>query len=354
MNTAEQFTRRTLPLGLLCGALVAGTGCSQSSDGPLERVRELQARNQYEDTLDDLRTLMDEDPTDLEVNYLFGEALMHTGEPSLAIWPLRRAVESSEYAFEAGMLLAQATLDSRTPEDAIGAVDIALAAQPDNVEALALRAHANFKAARHADALADIERAVELDPDNLAILVPRVLVLLEFERVDEAEAALDAGRHAVETVEDQLGEEIQARLCLTNASFAVENGDQKSAEVMYADCLDAYPTQQLVVLQVVDFYDAIGQQERATVLLRRAFEETGATHFGYALSRRVRRLGDEEQSIPPPVRETRETIGWAGGTTGAAWKTLGPAEPDLGWLLYTRRTAARRIGFRRFQRFRSS
>ncbi|MCH8889896.1 MAG: hypothetical protein IH827_02270 [Myxococcales bacterium] len=302
MNTAEQFTRRMLPLGLLCGALVAGTGCPQSSDDPLERVRELHARNQYEEALDDLRTLMDEDPTDLEVNYLFGKALMHTGEPSLAIWPLRRAVKSSEYAFDAGMLLAQATLDSRTPEDAIGAVDIALAAQPDNVEALALRAHANLKAARHADALADVERAVELDPDNLAILVPRVLVLLEFERVDEAEAALDAG-HTVETAEDQVGEEIQARLCLTNAAFAFENGDHKSAEVMYADCLDAYPTYQLVVLQVVDFYDAIGQQERATALLRRTFEQTRATHFGYALSRRVRRLGDEEQSIPPPIRE---------------------------------------------------
>ena len=303
MNTAEQFTRRILPLGLLCGALVAGTGCAQSSDDPLDRVRGLHARNQYEETLDDLRALMDEDPTVLEVNYLFGKALMHTGEPSLAIWPLRRAVESSEYAFEAGMLLARATLDSRTPEDAIGAVDIALAAQPDNVEALALRAHANLKAARHADALADVERAVELDPGNLAILVPRVLVLLEFERVDEAEAALDAGRHAVETVEDQVGEETQARLCLTNAAFAFENGDHKSAEVMYADCLDAYPTQQLVVLQVVDFYDAIGQQERATALLRRTFEETRATQFGYALSRRVRRLGDKEQPIPPPIRE---------------------------------------------------
>ncbi len=63
---------------------------------------------------------------------------------------------------------------------------------------------------------------------------------------------------------------------------------------MFADCLDAYPTDPLVVLQAVDFYDAIDQQERATALLRRTFEETRAPHFGYALSRRVRRLGYEE------------------------------------------------------------
>ncbi len=50
-------------------------------------------------------------------------------------------------------------------------------------------------------------------------------------------------------------------------------------------------------------YDAIGQQERATALLRRTFEETRATHFGYALVRRVRQLGDEERLIPRPFGE---------------------------------------------------
>jgi len=303
MNTAVEFTWRAFPVGLLCGILIAGTGCPQLSGDPLDEIRGLHARNRYEESLEELRTLMDEDPTDPEVNYLLGKALVHAGELSLAIWPLRRAVESSEYAFDAGMLLAWAMLDSRTPADAIGAVDIALATDPDNVEALALRAHANLKAARHEAALADVERAIELDSDNPAILVPRVLVLLEFERVDEAEAALNAGEHMVEPTEEQVGEEIQAKLCLTNAAFAVAKGDHKSAEVLYEDCLDAYPTHQLVVLHAVDFFDAIGQQERATALLRRTFEETRATYFGYALARRMGQLGDEERHIPPPFGE---------------------------------------------------
>jgi len=303
MNTAAEFARRTFSLVLLCGILIAGTACPQLSGDPLDEIRRLHAQNRYDESLEDLRTLMDENPTDPEVNYLLGKTLMHAGELSMAIWPLRRAVEFPEYAFDAGMLLARATLGSRTPEVAIGAVDIALTAEPDNVEALALRAHANLKAGRHADALADVERAVELDSDNFAILVPRVLVLLEFARVDEAEAVLGAGMQPAETTEEPVGDEIQAKLCLTNAAFAVANRDPKSAEVMYADCLDAYPTDPLVVLQAVDFYDAIGQQERATDLLRRTFEETGATHFGYALSRRVRQLGDEEQLIAPPIGE---------------------------------------------------
>jgi predicted Zn-dependent protease len=303
MKTAGEHTRWIFSLGLLCGALVIGTGCLQESGDPLDEIRELHTLNRYEESLEALRALMDEDPTDPAVNYLFGKTLMHMGEPSLAIWPLRRAVQSPEYAFDAAMLIAHATLDSRTPEDAIGAADIALASEPDNVEALALRAHANLKAGRYADALLDVERALELDVDDLEILVPRVLVLLEFARADEAEAVLEADGRALETPEEPVGEATQARLCLTNAAFAVENGDPKSAEVMYADCLDAYPANPLVVLQVVDFYDAIDQQERATELLRRAFEETRAVHFGYALSRRVRQRSDEERPIPPAFGE---------------------------------------------------
>ena len=311
MNTAVEWTRRAFSLGLLCGTLVAGTGCPQWSGDSLDEIRGLQARNRYEESLEGLRALMDEDPTDPEVNYLLGKALMHIGELSLAIWPLRRAVESPEYAFDASMLLARATLDSRTPEDAIGAVDVALAAEPDNVEALALRAHANLKAAHHADALADVERAVELDPDNPAIWVPRVLVLLEFERVDEAEAVLDAGEYAVETTEEQTVEETQARLCLTNAGFALDNGDQKNAEVLFSDCLDAYPTDPLVVLAVVDFYDSTDEQERATDLLRQTFEDTRSKEFGHALLQRARRLGDEERHNSPPTA-THEKL--AGGS----------------------------------------
>jgi len=263
MKSAVEWIRRAIPRSLLCGALVVGTGCPQKPSDPLDEIRALHGRNRYEDSLEGLRKLMDEDPTDPEVNYLFAKALMQTGEPSLAIWPLRTSVESPAYAFEAGMMLARATLDSRTPQDAIDAVTRALAAKPDDVEALALRAHANFRAGQHADALNDIERAVELDPNNPAILVPRVLVLLDFGRVDEAEAALDAGRHvATESAEAQLVEKTQARLCLTNAAFAFDRGDRKSAEVMFADCLDAYPTEPIVVDWVVGLYEAIDEKER--------------------------------------------------------------------------------------------
>jgi len=78
MNTAVEFTRRIVPLGLLCGSLLAGIGCPQWSGDLLGKIRGLHAQNRYEESLEDLRTLMDEDPTDPEVNYLLGKTLMYT------------------------------------------------------------------------------------------------------------------------------------------------------------------------------------------------------------------------------------------------------------------------------------
>jgi predicted Zn-dependent protease len=301
MKSAFEWGRRTFTMGLLCGALVFGTACPQGSDDRLDEIRELHARNRYEDSLEGLRALMDVDPTDPEVNYLLAKALMQIGEPSLAIWPLQRVVELPDYAFDAGMMLGWATLDSRTPQDAVDAVDAALVARPDDIEALALRARANLKAGHYEDALTDIERAFELDPDNPAIFVPRVLALLEFDRVDEAESALDASVPVMESGEVLVPEKTQARLCLANAGFALENGDRKSAEVLFSDCLDAYPTDLRVVLAAVDFYDSTGEQERATDLLRQGFEDTQSKEFGHALLQRVRRLGDEERRNSPPT-----------------------------------------------------
>jgi predicted Zn-dependent protease len=272
--------------------VVLGSGCPQLSRTALDEIRALHEQGRYEESIEDLRVLMDADPSDPEVNYLFGGALMHSGDISLAIWSLRKAVESQQYAVDAGRMLAQAMLDSRAAESAIDVLDRVLELEPDNLDALALRAHANLETAHYAEALVDVERAVEIDPDHRGILVPRVLTLLEFERVDEAEAVLAAAEYPPEVAGELERDGVLARLCLANAAMTFESGDRESAEVLYRDCLDAYPSQPRVVLQAVDFYSAIGQPDRATELLRRAFEETRAKTFGYALTRRASRSGD--------------------------------------------------------------
>ena len=60
----------------------------------------------------------------------------------LAVWPLRAASKSPEYAIEARMLLARSMLESRTAPDAIPFIDEMLELEPENIPALVLRIQA--------------------------------------------------------------------------------------------------------------------------------------------------------------------------------------------------------------------
>jgi len=308
---------RAIPPFLLWGLVVVGGGCPQQASDPLIEIRELHEKRHFRESIERLRALVDEDPDRAETNFLLGKALMRTGEPSLAIWSLRRAAESPDYRVEANLMLTRIMLGGRTPSDAIGTIDQVLALEPENVEALVLRVQAYLREGRREDALADIARVVELDPENLPILVPRVLALIELERIDEAEEALETARDKVESTEREVSEEIRGRLCVANALFAFEKGDAESAEAQYTDCLEVYPTNQIVVEHVVRFYDGSDRQELATETLQRAFEESRDSFFRGTLARRMGRLGEPEEQ-ERLMREEAEEQG-----SSAAWFNLG-------------------------------
>jgi tetratricopeptide (TPR) repeat protein len=301
-------------LGALC-ALAAAVSCGESDD-PIGAIRELHANRRYAESLEPLRALLDENPDQPEVNLLLGEALMRTGDSSSAIWPLRRALESPDHVVEAGLLLGQAELASRTPRDVLNAVEPVLEVEPENVEALVIRAQGYLKANRHEEALADIVRVAEIDPGNLNVLVPRVLALIELERIDEAEQALLTAQEILATTDRELGESVRGRLCVANALFAFEKGDQERASELYAECLETYPADRLVITQTVAYFDRLEDPERATETLRQAFERTRDAYFRTALAKRMGRLGDREEQ-ERLLREDAEDR-----STPQAWFTL--------------------------------
>jgi tetratricopeptide (TPR) repeat protein len=317
MKTAAKLLWRAAPLLFFCSVVVATGGCSRLAGDPLEKIRELQAKNQYRESLEKLRVLQEENPNDLETNYLLGKALMRTGDPSLAIWPLRAAVASPEFAVDAGIMLTQAMMQGRTPRDAVSVIEQVVAVEPDNVEALALRAQAYLRVEQHEDALDDIARVVELDPGNLGIIVPRVIALIYLERFEEAEEALEIAKQVVENTEEEVSESLRGRLCVANGMFAFENKEPERAKTLYDGCLETYPANQLVVLETVAFYDRLQRGDEATNLLRKAFEETQSPAFGSALARRMGALGfaDEQERL---MREEAEEQ-----NTATAWFALG-------------------------------
>jgi tetratricopeptide (TPR) repeat protein len=306
--------RQTPLLGALCALAAAVLACGAAD--PVAAVRKLHANNQYAQSLEPLRALLDENPDQPEVNLLLGRALMRTGDSSSAIWPLRRALESPDHVVEAGLLLGQAELASRTPRDVLNAVDHVLQVEPDNVEALVIRAQGNLKAQRYEEALASLERVVEIDPGNLHVLAPRVLALIELERVEEAGQALATAQEVLATTDRELGDNVRGRLCVANALFAFEKGDLELAGGLYEGCLETHPSNRVVIAQCIAYFDRVKDGDRATETLRQAFDRTGDRYFRVSLARRMGRLGNEEEQERLLRLEAEER------STSDAWFTL--------------------------------
>jgi cytochrome c-type biogenesis protein CcmH/NrfG len=122
-------------------ALLLALACAEPAD-PIDEILELHRAGRHAETVERLRVLVDQDPSRPQTNLLLGVALLRTGEAGLAVWPLRKAAESPEYAVNGNLLLARAMLDSRTAPDAIKAVDRVLEIEPEHVNALTLRVQA--------------------------------------------------------------------------------------------------------------------------------------------------------------------------------------------------------------------
>ncbi len=302
---------RMLASGLVALLVLA---CAAGEDR-LEEARELQDQERYAESAAILRQILDEDPSRTEASFLLGVALMRTGEGGLAIWPLRKAAKSPEYAVEAGLLLAQAMLEGRTAPDAIRALDQVLEREPDHVQALALRVQAYLAVGRLDEALLGIDRVLELDPENIAILVPRVSALIATRQIEKAGEALQQARERFDTTEEVVAPEMRARLCIAQGMFSFEKGDREAAETQYAECVEAFPTLRVAVGEAVAFYDRIDQPERATGILERASRESDDPFFRIALARRLGAMGDldEEERIFREEVEAQDTpMAWFG------------------------------------------
>jgi tetratricopeptide (TPR) repeat protein len=306
---------RALVRGVVAIAIALALACGDPAD-PLVEIRALQDAGRYQDTLEPLRRLIDADPGIPEAHHRLGVALLRTGEAGLAVWPLRKASESREYAVEAGLLLVQALLEGRSGPDAVAAADGVLAVEPENVNALALRMQANLVTGELEAGLGDIERVLELDPENVAVLVPRVTTLIALDRIDEAEAALEVARERIEASDEELAGDMQSRLCVAQGLFAFEKGDRDTAEERYAACLAEFENDPLVVAENAAFYDRLGEPDRATGIIQAAFDATQASVFRVALAQRMSALGrqDERERL---LREEAQAQGSA-----SAWFAL--------------------------------
>jgi tetratricopeptide (TPR) repeat protein len=276
------------------GVLALSLGCAEDPEDSLAEIRALQANGRFRETVDRLRALVDEDPDRAETNFLLGRALFRTGEYGLAVWPLRRAKESPEYAADAGLLMAEMTLRTGDAKDALALLDDVVDVEPDRVEGRLRRSWAYLRLQQHEDALADLDHVEVVDPGNVEAVVPRAMALIGLERFDEAAELLE---NAVEQLEDAEQGMLQSRaagLCGAGAALEFESGDPDVAETKFNACFEQYPTEPVLVSSTIDFFDHIGKHDRATEILREAFDAEPVT-FRSPLLERMDAMAEHEE-----------------------------------------------------------
>jgi Flp pilus assembly protein TadD len=263
-SRSSSWVAGLLALALLCGAC-------EASD-PLEAIRTQQAAGDFAGSLDPLRKLLEQNPNDPEANYLYGVGLLYTQEPSLALFPLHKAMDDPAWLIPAGMQIAQAGLLSNDFNEVVNATTRILEKHPEEVQALLFRAQARAHWRQDIEAgLADANRVLELQPDMLEVYEPKILALLALDRKAEAREALAEAGRKLETSE--YPESVKAWHCATTAVFDAEASEPDAAREQFAACLEKYPTDPTVISNSLEFYGAHGEHERALEVLRAAHEK---------------------------------------------------------------------------------
>lgn len=284
-------------------ALSVSTACGTSDS--LEAVRQQQARGGYAESIEPLRDLLAERPQDGELNYLYGRALLATGEVSAASWPLRQAMEDPEWHYPAAMLVVHGALVTNDFNEVVEVTTGLLEKNPDDALALLYRAQANAYWKRDFEAaIADAQRALDLEPERLEAYQPMILALLGLGRHAEAtEQLAEAGRRLKET---DAAAGTLAWHCSTSAVFADEGGDPKRARELWEKCLKEYPADPTVVTNAVAFHDAHKEWDRSLAVLRAAYEAApNPAVFRLHLANRMARAGslDDAEAL---LREATE------------------------------------------------
>jgi tetratricopeptide (TPR) repeat protein len=253
---------------MLLAALLTAA-CQYDRETRLAEIRSLQSNGQFDESIAPLRVLLAAESDLPEANFRLGMALVQTGRPSLAIWPLQKASQSEELKIQAGLLLSTTLLATESYEEAIRAADRVLAEKPDHVNALYTRARADIGAGRPEDALADSEHILEIRPNDFTGSILRVAALVDLERFEEAESTHLALMKASEEAEKL---DLAARACAVLARFYSSQQDFEKASATMLDCFSRFPTSSTVQQSASDYFVEMKEPAKAIGIWREAVE----------------------------------------------------------------------------------
>jgi tetratricopeptide (TPR) repeat protein len=261
----------------------------------MTEIRALQDVGQFDASIAELEEVLAREPALAEANYRLGLALVQTGEPSRAVWPLQKATEASGYEISAGVLLASTHFQTQNFDEAIRAADRVLAADPERQAAMRIRANANLAARRAEAAYEDTSRLVVLYPADYGVRALHATVLGDLGRLEEAEREHDLLKQMGEQSDDS---DFRNRACLAPAIFA-QNVLKNTAKAkgLYEDCASRKPTDTVVINHLVGFFDSVGDAARGTSLWRDAMlAAPERLDLRHGLAARLQAVGESDEA----------------------------------------------------------
>lgn len=276
IETLSRRARRN-SLSILLALPVAWLiACQESSERDLnavaDRVQSMFDEGRFLDAIEMLRVQIEERPDDPELQALYGEALLASGQPSLAVWPLARAMRSPDHLVQAGLLLARAQFATGSGADAVGTATRVLEVDPKNEIALLTRIMANLGESLEDKALDDLDRLDEFRGRRDESDFLRLDALLGLGREEEADALLTE-LAAQADAERENAPARSARLCAAVATFTLERGDEDGAKERFRSCVEGDGVLDPLLFQkATEFFDGHGERQFATDLFKRRFD----------------------------------------------------------------------------------
>jgi tetratricopeptide (TPR) repeat protein len=300
-------------LALACAGLLIA--CGGDVESRMAEVRALQDVGQFDASIEELREILAITPDLAEANYRLGMALVQTGEPSRAVWPLQKAADTSQYEITAGILLASTHFQTKNYDESIRAANRVLEIDPDRQAALRIRAQAYLSAKQLDLAIEDTTRLKDLYPDDYGVRVLHATVLADLGRLEEAEREHDFVKELGQESDDP---QFRVRACLSPAVFAKEVlRDNERARPLYEDCASRNPTDPVALNHILSFFDGIGERARGTEMVRAAAASAPENlSLQQTYANRLNATGDPE-GAEAVLKGTVESFGSA-----AAWQGL--------------------------------
>jgi len=260
---------RSLTAFLAAASLLALACGGDDLDRRLAEIRARQDEGRAAETLTELTELSGRYGEDAEVNYRLGLAMVASGRPTEAVFPLHKAAEADEFAVSAGLLLASTLANTDNHAEALRAADRVLERDPEHEAALQLRATSATALHDGAIALESADRLVAKAPDNRNFSFVRVAALAEVGRLDEAEKLHRELLDADWTSEPQGA----VRACTSYARFLVEKRKELERAVgLIKECIEKYPEDVQMVSNVGNLLDEYKRADDLIAILESAVE----------------------------------------------------------------------------------